>query len=191
MGTSPSKLTAFSHQPSAPASNHRVVPQSYALRCPSDTADRLRATGFRLLHSNGGFVPDFHGARSFIIKQIGGFVFQKNSQLSSISRQLQLSTTGLCHSLTPIARRIPPTAFRPVVSAFCPPTVASFLISTEPDPLLSSKSVASFFKKAPSFQPSAFGFGSLVVRNLPALPIGCRLPPFAFDSSSKDSLAYV
>jgi len=29
---------------------------------------------------NGGFVPDFYKSQSFVIKDIGGFVFQKSSQ---------------------------------------------------------------------------------------------------------------
>jgi len=46
----------------------------------------LRPSTFNSLRPpNGGFVPDFSKGRSFVIKQIGGFVFQKNSQLSAIS----------------------------------------------------------------------------------------------------------
>jgi len=42
----------------------------------------------RLPPSDGGFVPDFAKGRSFVIMQIGGFVFQNNSQLSAVSHQL-------------------------------------------------------------------------------------------------------
>jgi len=38
---------------------------------------------------NGGFVPDFRKSRSFVINQIGGFVFEK--KLSAISFQLSAS----------------------------------------------------------------------------------------------------
>ena|SRR5208282_1875204 len=40
---------------------------------------------------NGGFVPNFGRGRSFVINQIGGFVFQKSSRLSAVSHQLQVS----------------------------------------------------------------------------------------------------
>src|SRR5208282_1029475 len=63
------KLSAFSRQPSV----FGFLPFAF---CPClfllflPTADAL-------CPANGGFVPDSGQARSFIIKQIGGFVFQK------------------------------------------------------------------------------------------------------------------
>jgi len=100
---------------------------------------------------NGGFVPVFSGERSFVINQLGGFVFQKavSYQLSAVSHQFApppaFPSTAFC--------LLPPTAFCPKTAA---KTVASFLFFSKPDPLLSINSVASFFKKlsAISYQPS-------------------------------------
>ncbi len=62
----------------------------------------------------------------------GPFVFEK---LSAVSHQLAEPPTAFC---------LPP-------AAFWFPTVASFLIPSMADPLLSCKSVASFFKKHSAF----------------------------------------
>jgi len=44
--------------------------------------------------ANGGFVPDSDRPRSFVIVQIGGFVFQKSSQLSGVSYLLRVRQKG-------------------------------------------------------------------------------------------------
>jgi len=110
---------------------------------------------------HGGFVPHSSGSRSFIIKQIGGFVFQK-----ALSFQpLAINIRGVISSLLPFAfchlRKNPrPRIYcglariktkRLSVLIRVDPRLArwaSFLIFPTAGPLLSSKSVASFFKKA-------------------------------------------
>jgi hypothetical protein len=87
--------------------------------------------------SNGGFVPDSCKARSFVIMQIRGFVFQC---FQLFSRQL---------ARYPVPFTIPPAVFRQLASPLLLETVASFPIPARADPLLSSKSVASFFKSSP------------------------------------------
>ncbi len=58
-----SQFSAFSHQ--LPIRALYLPPTAH---CPLLTAN---------WPSNGGFVPDFFKGRSFVINQIGGFVFQK------------------------------------------------------------------------------------------------------------------
>jgi len=55
---------------------------------PPKAHDVSQLSDIRLLAPNGGFVPHFRGARSFVIMQIGGFVFQKafSFRLSAIRR---------------------------------------------------------------------------------------------------------
>jgi len=66
-----------------------VVPPPFARRRPGDypVAFCLLLSAFCL--PNGGFVPDSGKARSFVINQLGGFVFQKalSFQLSAVSYQ--------------------------------------------------------------------------------------------------------
>jgi len=112
-------------------------------------------TAFR--PQNGGFVPVSGEGRSFIFNQIGGFVFKK-SQFSAVSHQLAVLPSAFC---------LPPTAFCCLPFAFRPPTVASFPIFPRADPLLSIKSVASFFKKVSAFRPSAIRFSRPTHRLLP------------------------
>jgi len=104
---------------------------------------------------NGGFVPDFGNRRSFVINEIGGFVFEKLSGFShrpSASRPLKARLVlqhlafgicplpfAFCHSFLFLAYRL----LSPFLTT---QTVASFLFSARSDPLLSIKSVASFLK---------------------------------------------
>jgi len=104
---------------------------------------------------NGGFVPDFGTRRSFVINEIGGFVFEKLSgfsHLPSASRPLKARLVlhfcplpfAFCHSFLFLAYRL----LSPFLTT---QTVASFLFSARSDPLLSVKSVASFFEKLSAF----------------------------------------
>jgi len=62
-----------------------------------------------LLSQNGGFVPDFHEGRSFVINQLGGFVFQKALRFQpSAIRGLSHIPTILCRLPQPSACQGPP-----------------------------------------------------------------------------------
>src|SRR5208337_1022273 len=75
------KLSVFSHQPSEVVRPLKVQGRrvtSSPLGRDSWTFDIRRSTFNSLFWpQNGGFVPDFSTARSFIINQLGGFVFQE------------------------------------------------------------------------------------------------------------------
>ncbi|MGO9274624.1 MAG: hypothetical protein ACLQOO_31070 [Terriglobia bacterium] len=68
-----------------------------------------------LLPPNGGFVPDSAEGRSFVIKQIGGFVFQKTSALQvSVIRSLRpFPLSGLLRGVPGDLARIQPKTDNP------------------------------------------------------------------------------
>jgi len=73
------KLSAFSRQPSASRSPEAHVVPHFAI-CPLPFAFcRSLLLAYGPLNpsdpQNGGFVPHFRKVRSFVINQIGGFVF--------------------------------------------------------------------------------------------------------------------
>jgi len=72
------KLSAFSRQPSGEVERLMVQGRRAKNRSLGLDSSTFNIRPSTLLSSpNGGFVPDFSTARSFIIKQIGGFVFKK------------------------------------------------------------------------------------------------------------------
>src|SRR5208282_4875385 len=85
------KLSAVSHQPSASRSPRCVLFFTFAIcLLPFLSFLGLRPSG-PPHPQNGGFVPRSLKGRSFVINQIGGFVFQK---LSALSPQLSAQRTG-------------------------------------------------------------------------------------------------
>ncbi len=117
--------------------------------------------------ANGGFVPDSGEAWSFIIKQIGGFVFQK---LSALSRQL--SASGL---RAPSAQCLLPAADCPLrnclLLTLSAPRNGGFVPNSGEARSFIIKQIRGFvFRKALSFQPSASGFPE------PSRLCLCRLP---------------
>jgi len=74
------KPSALSHQPSGEVERLMVKGRRAKNRSLGSDSSTFNIRPSTLLsRPNGGFVPDFSTARSFIIKQIGGFVLQKLS----------------------------------------------------------------------------------------------------------------
>src|SRR5208282_3221906 len=109
------------------------------------------------------------------VSVLGRFLFSK--------KRSALSRPSACRA-TP-----PPSGLRPADRLPCQ-TVASFPILAGADPLLSIKSVASFFKKALDFQPLAisFRFPGLSRLSLCLLPTTYCLPsPAGYARESLDA----
>jgi len=125
---------------------------SFLLLCLPCLLPAAPPSAYCLLPSDGGFVPHSANGRSFVIKQIGGFVFLKKSDVQGSKSNVQLPWPyvlpflpfAFCHSRFLDFADCLLHCLRPPA----PKTVASFLIPPRADPLLSIKSVASFFKKS-------------------------------------------
>jgi len=61
-----------------------------------------------LLAASGGFVPDHAKVRSFVIKQISGFVFEKPSALGQAKSQTKQKGGPAAGSRSLILGRLPP-----------------------------------------------------------------------------------
>ena len=147
---------------------------------------------------NGGFVPDFCKGRSFVIMQIGGFVFQKVLSFQPSARGFQILI-------------VPPTSRESSEARLPRPSDWSDCPLPNDFRLLPSKrwlrsgflqgSILCyhanrwlrFSKKAHSLRPSAFSFQPLAVPNLPRrcraatadiLPTASAFQQFGLDSST-------
>jgi hypothetical protein len=80
-----------------------TVGRAAAFRCPPALQPAAFRVLLRLLLCNGGFVPDSAKARSFVINQIGGFVFKKalSFQPSVVRFQLLVAPVPSADCLLP------------------------------------------------------------------------------------------
>ncbi len=91
------KLSAFGHQPSEEVEQSRVLrsnSQERSLVSRTSSTFDLQPSTFNSSSPNGGFVPHFRRARSFVIMQIGGFVFQKALSFQPSADQMKSNSRG-------------------------------------------------------------------------------------------------
>jgi len=153
------------------------VPNLRPPRRPPPSAYQPVPTVYCPASPNGGFVPVLVGRGSFVFNQLGGFVFQKALSFQPVSRWFTPCLLPCAERLMPSACSQPPFAL--CIPPFAHQTVASFLTFPQLDPLFSCKSVASFFKKALSFQPVSRWFTPCLLPCADRLmPSACSQPPF-------------
>jgi len=114
-----SQLSTLGDQLAVPAPPFRRLPTADCLLPAALPPD------YCLPAPNGGFVPGFRKARSFVINQLGGFVFQKTLSFqpsaASLPRHTAFSPTAY-RWLPPFCRLrcLLPTVFRPPNGGFVP-----------------------------------------------------------------------
>jgi len=157
---------------------------SFASRCPTASAKipacRCQTPGYRLLPTAYCFLPTAHcvsTVASFLISPRANPLLSSKSVASFFKKRSAFSrqpSEGIEQSKvqgrTVKSQPSGPGFLRPLafdLQLFFPQTVASFLISPRADPLLSSKSVASFFKKSTDFRRQPLTAGGLQSSTFP------------------------